>query len=164
MCKYAPNAVSALLFVDPICFCLNNSKLTKNFVFHLPDPGVSSYMVRTDMMVNWTIQRAFPWIWIILFVEQIHVPCTVFLGDKDALVPVERVEKYFVSKNVPICDLDKANKEFFDKSDINACVFRGNLHGDFILYPDLMSPIVEACESLCTRVEEREKLPYIEKR
>jgi pimeloyl-ACP methyl ester carboxylesterase len=38
-CKYAPNSVAALLFLDPICFCLHFPRLTKNFVYHRPDPG-----------------------------------------------------------------------------------------------------------------------------
>lgn len=56
VCKYATNAVAAILFLDPICFCLHTPRLTKNFVYHTPDPGTISYVVRTDMMVNWTIQ------------------------------------------------------------------------------------------------------------
>jgi hypothetical protein len=56
MCKYAPNAVASLLFLDPICFCLYFPRLTKSFVYHAPDPGVVTYMVRTDLMINWTIQ------------------------------------------------------------------------------------------------------------
>lgn len=56
VCKYAPSAVAALLFLDPICFCLHTPRLTRNFVYNTPDPGSISYMVRTDMMINWTIQ------------------------------------------------------------------------------------------------------------
>lgn len=55
-CKYATNAVAAVLFLDPICFCLHTPRLTKNFVYHTPDPGAITYVVRTDMMINWTIQ------------------------------------------------------------------------------------------------------------
>eukprot|EP00980_Cylindrotheca_fusiformis_P027687 scaffold22210_cov122-Cylindrotheca_fusiformis.AAC.1 len=164
VCKYAPNAVAALLFLDPICFCLHTPRLTRNFVYNTPDPGSISYMVRTDMMVNWTIQRAFPWIWIALFVDQIEVPCTVFLGDKDALVPADRIEKYFRSKDIPICDAVAANKHFFDTSgDFNACVFRGSVHGDFTDHPDLLPPIAEACDTLCCKVEEERKFPIIKK-
>ncbi|CAJ1934807.1 unnamed protein product [Cylindrotheca closterium] len=159
-CKYATNAVAAILFLDPICFCLHTPRLTKNFVYHTPDPGTITYMVRTDMMVNWTIQRAFPWIWITLFIEQIQVPCTVFLSDKDALVPAERMENYFKSKGVPICDAGSVDRGFFDTSgDFNACIFRGSVHGDFTDHPHLLPPIAEACDSLCCRVEEMRKTP-----
>ena len=104
MCKYQSSAVSALLFLDPICFCLHTPRLTKKFVYHQPDIGVISYIVRTDLIVNWTIQRSFPWAWIILFTEQINVPCSVFLSDKDALVPAEAVESYLRSKRSLIED------------------------------------------------------------
>ena len=165
MCKFAPNAVAALLFLDPICFCLHYCKLTKNFVYHTPDPGVSSFMVRTDLMVNWTIQRAFPWNWIILFAEQIHVPCSVFLSDKDALVPVDRVLKYFSSKDIPMRNSDEVDKRYFDSSgDVNACVFRGHVHGSFVIYPQLMGPIIEACDSLCAKAEARESLSLFNKK
>jgi hypothetical protein len=85
-------------------------------------------MVRTDIIVNWTIQRAFPWAWIALFTEQVNVPCTVFLSDKDALVPAEKVEQYLRSKNIPVRDfLDVSmDSDFFRSSgDFNCCVFRG---------------------------------------
>lgn len=103
-------------------------------------------------------KRAFPWIWIALFVEQIQVPCTIFLSDKDALVPAERVENYFKSKDIPICDAGSVEREFFDTSgDINAVVFRGSEHGGFTEHPHMLLPIAEACDSLCSRVEEMRK-------
>jgi hypothetical protein len=115
-------------------------------------------MVRTDMIINWTIQRAFPWAWITLFVEQIHVPCTVFLSDKDALVPAEKVERYFRSKGIPICDSESVDQQFFEESgDINACVFRGHMHGGFTDHPVLIPPIAVACNSLCRKVEAKER-------
>jgi hypothetical protein len=100
-----------------------------------------------------------------LYVDQIQVPCTVFLGDKDALVPAERMEKYFRSKDIPICDAGAADKEFFDTSgDFNACVFRGSVHGDFTDHPNLLPPIAEACDILCCKVEEARKHALIKNR
>jgi pimeloyl-ACP methyl ester carboxylesterase len=114
-------------------------------------------MVRTDMIVNWTIQRAFPWAWIAIFLDQIHVPCTIFLSDKDALVPAEKVEAYFRSNNVPISDASEVGKPFFDTSgDVNAVVFRGGYHGSFTEEPELVPPIALACMSLCDKVEARD--------
>ena len=56
-------------------------------------------MIRTDVNVNWTIQRGFPWARISLFTEQIpYVPCAVFLSEHDALVPSLKAEKYLRSK------------------------------------------------------------------
>jgi hypothetical protein len=59
-------------------------------------------MVRTDVIINWTIQRSFPWAWVVLFVEQIDVPVSIFLSEKDALVPADRVEAYLRTKDVPV--------------------------------------------------------------
>jgi len=113
-------------------------------------------MCRTDMVINWTIQRAFPWSWITIFVDQVHVPCTVFLGDADALVPAERVESYFRSKGIKICDADALDDEFFETSgDFNAVVFRGQYHGAFTEDPSLLPPIAEACNRLCEKVESK---------
>ena len=157
MCKYAPSAVGALLFLDPICFSLHTPKITKNFVYHRPDPGTVSFMVRTDIIVNWTIQRAFPWTWIALFVEQISVPCTIFLSDKDALVPAVEVEQYLRSKDIPVCDAAAANKDYFEnaKGHINACVFRGHIHGGWTEQPrDTVPKIEEACSVLCRKADD----------
>lgn len=113
MCKYAPKAVASLLFLDPICFCLHVPYLTKQFVYLRPDPGTVSYMVRTDIIVNWTIQRSFPWAHVILFEEQILVPTVVFLSEKDALVPAQKVENYFLSKNIPVQDFESCRPSYF---------------------------------------------------
>ena len=113
MCKYAPKAVAALLFLDPICFCLHVPYLTKQFVYVRPDPGTVSYMVRTDIIVNWTIQRSFPWTHVILFTEQILVPTVVFLSEKDALVPAQKVENYFMDKKIPVQDFEHCQPDYF---------------------------------------------------
>lgn len=156
VCKYAPSSVAAILFLDPICFCLHYSRLTKNFVYCRPDPGTIGFMCRTDMVINWTIQRAFPWAWITLFVDQVQVPCTVFLSDADALVPAQQVEIYFRSKGVSVCDAETADDDFFENSgDFNACVFRGKYHGAFTEDASLLPPIALACDHLCQKVESK---------
>lgn len=158
VCKYAPSAAAALLFLDPICFCLHNPRLTTSFVYRRPDPGTIAFTIRTDMMVNWTIQRAFPWAWISLYLDQIHVPCTVFIGDKDVLVPSEKVEQYFRANKVPIADAASFPKSFFDdeNSDIKACVWRGGYHGIFTDTPHLVPDIAVACASLGKKIEDRD--------
>jgi len=157
VCKYAHSTVAALLFLDPICFCLYHSHLTKSFVYHRPDPGSIAYIVRTDMMVNWTIQRAFPWSWIVLFLHQIDVPCTIFLADEDALVPTEKVEAYLRSYGVPISDAATVDRAFFEeKGDLKSCVWRGACHGAFTEQPEMVPNIAVACNALCDKVEERE--------
>ena len=159
VCKYAPSAVAALLFLDPICFCLYHPHLTKSFVYHRPDPGSVAFIVRTDMMVNWTIQRAFPWTWIVLFLDQVNVPCTIFLADKDALVPAEKVMDYLRSNEVPLADAATAQSEYFEqKGDIKSCCWYGAEHGSFTEEPEMVPVIALACNALCQKVESREPI------
>lgn len=157
MCKYASHSVAAAMFLDPVCFCLHVPRLTKSFVYMPPDPGTVSYFVRTDLMVNWTIQRSFPWAWIILFTEQITVPCSIFLSSKDALVPSEVVEKYLRSRGVPVTDVANVTTDhFWSESLINCCVFRDHGHGRWTETPEQTVPVVRAAvEVLCERAEKR---------
>jgi hypothetical protein len=161
MCQYASHAVAALLFLDPICFCLHVPRLTKSFVYTRRDPGTISYIVRTDVIVNWTIQRSFPWSWIILFTEQIKVPCSVFLSDKDALVPAGKIEDYLKSQNIPVRDIHgitQPPKSYFedDSELINCSVFRGHGHGRWTEVPNDTVPLIAmASEVLCERAEKR---------
>jgi len=158
MCKYAPNAIAAVLFLDPICFCLHHAYLTKQFVYHRPDPGMITYMIRTDAMINWTIQRSFPWTRVSLFVEQIpDIPCSVFLSDRDALVPAERAERYFRSKGAPVLDFSDVDKEHFTKGPINVTVFRGDRHGDWVERSCTAVRIAEAVEVICSQVRKESR-------
>lgn len=117
MCQLAESAVASLMFLDPICFGLHIPCLAKQFVYSRPDPGTISYIVRTDVIVKWTIQRSFPWAWIVLFLEQIgNRPCHIFLSENDALVPAKRIKQYLEDNGVPITAYcTKQNK----KIDIN---------------------------------------------
>lgn len=161
MVKFAPHAVASVLFLDPICFSLHVPRLTKQFVYSKPDPGTASYMVRTDIIVNWTIQRSFPWPWIILFLEQIgDTPCSVFLSDKDALVPVDKVETYFRKRGVPIRDFDGDGIDYSAhfRQPLSCTVFRGDGHGDWTERPGTtVSTIAAAVEELCRQAEGRDR-------
>jgi len=160
MCKYAPTAVAAVMFLDPICFCLHSPRLTKQFVYHRADPGSTSHMVRTDVIVNWTIQRGFPWARISLFTEQIPcVPTAIFLSENDALVPSRKVQKYLESKGAVVLDASVAGKEHFSTfSDvsghpINVSVFRGQGHGDWPLELSTNRLVAQAAGYLLEQIE-----------
>lgn len=135
MCKYASNTLVSVVFIDPICFCLHHPCLTKSFVYHRPDPGSVSYIVKTDVVVNWTIQRGFPWSRIVLFVEDIpkNVSCSIFLSELDVLIPFKTVEKYLGFNGAKIDDFDKVLKkeEEHYSHPLNVTIFRGEAHGDW---------------------------------
>ena len=56
VCQYSPQIVDSVVFLDPICFSLHLSHLTRMFVYQRSDPGGVSYVVRTDLMVHYTLQ------------------------------------------------------------------------------------------------------------
>lgn len=89
-------------------------------------------MVKTDVIVNWTIQRAFPWARIILFVEDIpDIPCSIYVSEHDVLIPIDAVQKYLKSKGAHFCDENDASSDHFRKGPINVTVLRGDAHGDW---------------------------------
>lgn len=155
MCKYSPDSIAALLFLDPIVFCLHMPCLTKSFVYHRSDPGSTSYMVRTDVIINWTIQRSFPWSRIALFVEDLpgNVPCAIYISENDVLIPVDAVKGYLQSKGAHFCDLNEANSEHFSKGPINVTILRGQAHGDWPTCP-VTSRIIAATARVLTEQAE----------
>lgn len=159
MCKYAPSAVAAVLFLDPVCFQLHCSRLTRSFVYHRADPGSTSHMIRTDVNVNWTIQRGFPWARISLFTEQIPcVPCSVFLSELDTLVPSAKVEKYLRRKGAVVLDSCKVSgrdhfKSFSTPSHpINVTIFRDQGHGDWPLELSTNRQVAQAASALVSQI------------
>lgn len=152
MCKYASHVMAAVVFLDPICFCLHHPCLTKSFVYHRPDPGSVSYMVKTDVIVNWTIQRAFPWKSILLFTEDVpKIPCAIFLSELDVLIPVHEVERYLRSKGAVFSDHSDVDRVHFSKGPINVTVFRGDAHGDWTERPSTAKTIAMATDILTCR-------------
>ena len=145
MCKLSPNTIQSIIFLDPICFCLHAPFVTKNFVYQLPDPGSTSYCIRTDALIHWTIQRNFPWARISLFVEEMpSVPIFIFLSEKDAIVPTNRVHHYLTSKaNYAMHDCGHNNVRKSGEGG-NVFLFHGVGHGDWIGYSFMRDQIVQA--------------------
>jgi len=158
MCKYAPSAVAAVLFLDPVCFCLHCPRLTQKFVYHRADPGSTSHMIRTDVNINWTIQRGFPWARISLFTEQIPcVPCCIFLSELDALVPSAKIEKYLRAKGAVVLDADASGRNHFSSFSkpshpINVTIFRDQGHGDWPLELSANRQVAHAACALVNQI------------
>jgi hypothetical protein len=155
MCKYSPDSIAALQFLDPIVFCLHMPCLTKSFVYHRSDPGSSSYMIRTDVIINWTIQRSFPWSRIVLFTEDIpaNIPCAIYISENDVLIPVDAVKGYFKSKGAKFCDMDEASAEHFSQGPINVTILRGQAHGDWPMCAKSSASIAVAARVLTEQAE-----------
>ena len=112
-------------------------------------------MIKTDVIINWTIQRSFPWPHIILFTEQIphDIPCSVYLSEFDTLIPVPTVVKYMKSKRAHICDYKDATAEHFSKGPVNVTILRGHAHGDWTLHEDVMSEMAYTARLLTEQAE-----------
>ncbi len=156
MCKYAASSVAGLVFIDPICFCLHLPKTTRGFVYQRSDPGSISYMVRTDVMVNWTMQRGLPWQQVILFTEQIpkSISCAVFLSELDKLVASEKVAKYLRSKGAAsIKNFTEVDNSHFEQGPINLTIIREQGHGDWTDSKSAMEIMAEAAEIITAKTE-----------
>ena len=116
-------------------------------------------MIRTDVNVNWTIQRGFPWARISLFTEQIPcVPCVVFLSERDALVPTAKVVKYLQSKGAVVLDACDAGRDHFGSFSkpshpINVTIFRNQGHGDWPLDLSANKHVAQAAGALVDQIQ-----------
>lgn len=158
MVKYAPNFVAGLVFVDPVNFCLYNSSLTRKVVYNQPDPGDVGYMIKTDVMVNWSVQRNFSWVRGNLFVEDIgDKPYTVFLSGKDNVAPSTVQEAYLRSHGCQVKDADQVSPQDYKRGN-SVVVFPGCDHGLWLLNPlESLPKLVEAME-IQTRKVEKERI------
>lgn len=156
MVKYAPSYVAGLVFVDPVNFCLYNSSLTRKVVYNQPDPGDVGYMIKTDMMVNWSVQRNFSWVRGNLFVEDIgDKPYTVFLSGKDSVAPSGVQEAYLRSHGCQVKDAYQVRPNDYKKGN-SVVVFPGCDHGLWLLNPLVSLPkLVEAMEVQTRKVEKQ---------
>jgi len=158
VCKYANHTVAAVLFLDPICFCLHHSNLTRSFVYNRADPGNIGHMVKTNLIINWTIQRSFPWTRVVLFVEDIpaDIPCGVYISEKDLLVPAATVENYFRKSGVPIIDFRKGDT-IGKEERLNVVVFRGDAHGDWCTQRPALMHIANTTRMLTRQYKDNQK-------
>mmetsp|Transcript_20891 Transcript_20891/g.25865 ORF Transcript_20891/g.25865 Transcript_20891/m.25865 type:complete len:155 (+) Transcript_20891:1501-1965(+) len=149
MCQLAPSAMANVLFIDPICFKLHTPFLTKQFVYTRSDPGSIGYMVRGDIMINWTIQRGFPWARIALFKEDVTVPCAIFLSEMDSLVPSQQVQDYFAKKGGTVAKSHQSvDRRYFEENKMSVTVLPGVIHGDWIYKKDMLEKFTLAADVL----------------
>ncbi len=151
--KYTPEFVENLVFLDPICFVLHTSHLVRNFVYTRSDPGSVAALVRTDLMVHFTLQRSFPWVSVALYEDQLPARTVVFFSEEDCLVPSEAAEKYLVDRGAWRGDsqdygafLERLREED-DK--VTICMLKGMDHGDFLFGgADAQPVIVDAIQAM----------------
>jgi hypothetical protein len=86
-----------MVFVEPVCFLLNLSKVTKRFLYDR-DAGPILELIRTDPGNAETIARRVWWqessVWLADLRKLRGKPVACFLADNDKIVPSEDVAKY----------------------------------------------------------------------
>jgi len=146
--KHAPHVLDSAVFLDPICFCLFIPFLTKQFVYHRPNPGSVSYIIRTDVHVHWTIQRCFPWHQVSLFVEDLPAKSSIFFSENDALVPKLNVYKYLSDEGAAMMDNTNFRVDLIHNNSLSATLLRDAGHGDFLESTELVDMVVKAVEAV----------------
>jgi hypothetical protein len=95
--RAAPDRIAGVVFVEPVCFMLNLSKVTKRFLYDR-DAGPILDIIRNDPGNAETIRRRFWWqessIWLADLRKLRGKPVSCFLAQDDKIVPSEDVEKY----------------------------------------------------------------------
>jgi pimeloyl-ACP methyl ester carboxylesterase len=93
----APSRVAGMVFVEPVCFLLNLSKVTKRFLY-AKDAGPILDIIRMDPGNAETIRRRFWWQESSVFLADLRKlrgkPVACFLADDDKIVPSEDVASY----------------------------------------------------------------------
>ncbi|CAB9502234.1 expressed unknown protein [Seminavis robusta] len=154
--KYAPSVVAGLVFVDPVNFCLYDPLLADRNVYNEPDPGNIGYLIHTDMMVCWSIQRNLCLMEGNLFVEDIpqDIPVAVFVSGEDKIAP-SKIQQTYLQKHRD-CKVQKfeeaKQKKPWETHDLSVTVFDGCDHGMWLLDPQYkIPPLIAAMESLTDR-------------
>lgn len=100
MARKAPEFVSSMTFIDPVCFLLVKPDVCYNFVYREPsDPTqlMLSYFVSKELYIAHTLSRNFFWYQNQLWPEDLPGPTLVVLGGRDSVVPAHSVRRYLMA-------------------------------------------------------------------
>lgn len=92
--RLAPDLVSHLILVDPVCITIFLPVSVYRIVYKPPatvDEWLLEYFVRGDLAITHAVKRQFTWYNSALLLEEIpeNVPTTFVLSSEDILIPVE---------------------------------------------------------------------------
>lgn len=133
MCRYASHAVAASVFIEPICFMLFLRTLTFNFLYQ-EYGGFVGFLIRSEFFLNHALRRHFWWQSKILWAEDIHHPCHIFLCHQDEVVPTQEVVKYIATH-------DKAHH-------ITTEMIDDDFHGSWLFKPNIYAHVAETIENV----------------
>eukprot|EP00931_Biecheleriopsis_adriatica_P041820 TRINITY_DN23858_c0_g1_i1.p1 TRINITY_DN23858_c0_g1~~TRINITY_DN23858_c0_g1_i1.p1 ORF type:complete len:687 (-),score=135.67 TRINITY_DN23858_c0_g1_i1:30-1940(-) len=100
MARKAPNLVSAMTFMDPVCFLLVKPDVCYNFMYRRPtDPTqlLINYFLAKELYIAHSLSRNFFWHQNQLWPEELPGPSLVVLCGRDSIVPTHSVRRYLIS-------------------------------------------------------------------
>jgi len=97
MAKKAPQYVSGMTFIDPVCFLLVKPDVCYNFMYRKPtDPTqlLINYFLAKELYIAHSLSRNFFWHQNLLWPEQLPGPSLVVLSGRDSIIPAHSVRRY----------------------------------------------------------------------
>mmetsp|Transcript_63000 Transcript_63000/g.130931 ORF Transcript_63000/g.130931 Transcript_63000/m.130931 type:complete len:606 (+) Transcript_63000:154-1971(+) len=105
MLQHMPARVAGLVFIDPIVLMLNLKNTLYNFLYRQGDANKISYLVGTELFVNYALRRNFWWYNKIVWAQDMHaanIRSLVCLSDQDEIVPSQAVEQHIAKFNAAV--------------------------------------------------------------
>jgi len=100
MAKKAPQHVSSMTFMDPVCFLLIKPDVCYNFMYREPaDPTqlLINYFLAKELYIAHSLSRNFFWFQNQLWPEELPCPTLVVLNGRDSIVPAHSVRRYLMA-------------------------------------------------------------------
>ncbi|KAI9290806.1 alpha/beta-hydrolase [Neoconidiobolus thromboides FSU 785] len=95
--KYRSKYVKKLTLIDPVCFAVWNSDLTRNFMYSTSNSFIHQmcqFFVSRDLFIGNTIGRNFFWHKNLLLPKNINKPTTVYLSKYDFIIHAPDIFSY----------------------------------------------------------------------
>ncbi|CAE8642512.1 unnamed protein product [Polarella glacialis] len=101
MARKAPNLVSAMTFMDPVCFLLVKPDVCYNFMYRKPNSPTQlliNYFLAKELYIAHSLSRNFFWHQNQLWPEELPPgPTLVVLSGRDSIVPAHSVRRYLTT-------------------------------------------------------------------
>jgi pimeloyl-ACP methyl ester carboxylesterase len=125
-----------VLFIDPVCFLIFDSRYTNNFIYRKPRTPNQLLLYTScteDLYSIYAVKRHLCWYECNLWVEDIqqsHIRVHVFFSENDDIIPVSFVNEYL------------------KKSNINTTVFPHFKHGQFLISSKFQDDVLKILHQL----------------
>jgi len=100
MARKAPQCVTSMTFIDPVCFLLVKPDVCYNFMYRQPaDPCqlLMNYFISKELYIAHSLSRNFFWYQNQLWPDELPGPTLVVLGGRDSIVPAHSVRRYLTA-------------------------------------------------------------------